>query len=169
MSKWTPDEDERLRQLVKDGASNGQAAKVLGRPRSTTHDRAKKLGLSFDRSQPRKAVESHVQDVRARRAALALKELEIIERSAQLHLDGLDGNGWRTLIRGEGGSEHSTTLDFIPAKDASLAAQARNTSAAIIARLDDRATEHDTARSVVTRLVDALAVAVEGADDEPAG
>ena len=169
MSKWTPDEDERLRQLVKDGASIGQSAKALGRPRSTTHDRAKKLGLSFDRSQPRKAVESHVQDARARRAALALKELEIIERSAQLHLDGLDGNGWRTLIRGEGGSEYSTTLDFIPAKDASLAAQARNTSASIIARLDDRATEHDTARSVVTRLVDALAVAVEGTDDEPAG
>ena len=166
MSKWTPDEDERLRQLVKDGASNGQAAKALGRPRSTTHDRAKRLGLSFDRSQPRKAVESHVQDARARRAALALKELEIIERSAQLHLDGLDGNGWRTLIRGEGGSEHSTTLDFIPAKDASLAAQARNTSASIIARLDDRATEHDTAKSVVAQLFDQLEVVVKTADED---
>ena len=166
---WTPSDDDRLRELVSSGASCGEAAKALDRPRSSTHDRAKKLGLSFNRSEPKAATESKVQDVRARRAAVALQELEIIERSAALHLAGLTGKGWDTLMRGEGGSEHPERLAFIPAKDASLAAQARNTSAAIIARLDDRATEHDTARSVVTRLVDALAVAVEGADDEPAG
>ena len=165
---WTPAEDARLRELVAGGASVGVVAKEFGRARSTVHDRAKRLGLSFDRSHANPGTESAVQDVRARRAALARMELEIMERAARLHLDGLNGIGWQTLVRGSHGAENTETLNFIPARDAAHAAQARNTSAAIIAKLDDRATEHDEARSVVTRLVDALAVAVEAEDTQDA-
>ncbi len=65
-----PDFQERLRALHADGLSANSIAKQLGCSQSTVSKYAKQLGLSFNRTHTRAAVEAHIVDAAARRARL---------------------------------------------------------------------------------------------------
>lgn len=74
------DERERIRSLHGQGLSCNAIAKEIGRSASTVTRQCRQMGLSFDRSATRDAVQAHVIDAKARRAALSLAFLENAER-----------------------------------------------------------------------------------------
>ena len=47
---WTDDEDQRLRQLHAEGMALHSIAKEIGRAKSSVHDRAQHLDLTWDRT-----------------------------------------------------------------------------------------------------------------------
>jgi hypothetical protein len=116
------DEVETVRRLHGEGKSLSATAREMGRPTSTIALVAKRLELFWDRSKMAAAVSAKQVDNRARRAALieaAYIEMgEIVERLR-------DGRGtpsktgeFRTILKGEGGAEHTATLDFVPSVEA---------------------------------------------------
>lgn len=67
----TDEERARVRELHAQGMSRNKIADEIGRPWSTVTRICQELGLSFDRSQTRQAVEAHKVDLAALRADLA--------------------------------------------------------------------------------------------------
>lgn len=73
-------EDEaRLRQLHADGVSRNEIARQMGWAVGTITARAQRLGLSFDRSSTRAAVEARQVDLRDRRQRLQEGLLDLAE------------------------------------------------------------------------------------------
>jgi IS30 family transposase len=77
---WSAGDDEQLRALHAEGKSLGECAKVLGRSKGTIHDKAKALGLDWDRERVAAATQAKVRDARARRAELAVNLLDDVDR-----------------------------------------------------------------------------------------
>lgn len=159
MAAWTPEDDNTLRAHHAAGRSLHWIAQEMGRGKATISNKAKALGLAWDRAQVASATVAKVRDAKARRADALLAELEILERSQQRVLVTLRGDGpWSTIVRGEGGAENARALDFVPPRDLRDETSARASMAVVIDRLhtdDNGATE---ARSMLARLADSLGV-----------
>lgn len=67
----TDDDRERIRQLHAEGLSRNAIAEQLGRSAGVVSKICKQLGLSFDRSATKAAVEAAVIDAKAKRTQLA--------------------------------------------------------------------------------------------------
>lgn len=113
----TDDEVETVRRMHADGKSLNAVARALGRSTSTIGTISKRLGLSWDRSRLAAAVSAKQTDNRARRAALieaAYVEMgEIVKRLRA----GREGE-FHTILKGEGGAEHTETIEFVPSVEA---------------------------------------------------
>lgn len=141
---WTDTEQAALEAGHAAGKTLNAIAKELSRSTSMIHGKAKAAGLTFDTTRTVAATQVRVADAKARKAAALLAELEILERNQAAVLDTLRGRAdWKTVLRGEGGAERPTTLDFIPARDAREATNARSGSAVIIDRLADQSDNRD--------------------------
>lgn len=168
MAAWTDEESRRLEELHADGWSLNAIAKEMRRSTRTIHRWAKELQLTFGSGRTAEATAVKVLNARERKAAAAEAELRILELAQKQVLDVLDGEDlWPTLKRGEGGSEHEAYLKFIPARDLREHTNARSGSAAIIDKLSDTTTEHNTAKSMLGQLEAALMAAVH--EEEEAG
>ncbi|WP_406431564.1 hypothetical protein OHA59_36695 [Streptomyces sp. NBC_01589] len=66
---FSAEDEETLRQLHADGVSRNEIARQMGWTVGTVTSHAKRLGLSFDRSATRAAVEARQVDLTARRQA----------------------------------------------------------------------------------------------------
>lgn len=167
MAAWTDDESDRLRELHADGRSLHSIAKELHRSSQTVHRWAGKLGLSFGDDRTAEAVKVKVLNTRERKAEAADRELELLELEQLRALDVHHGRaGWRTLIRGEGGAERETNLDFIPARDLREHTNARAGMAATIDKLTDHTTDHDDAKAMLVQMRDQLRAAVDTDETE---
>jgi hypothetical protein len=51
-TRWTPEEDARLRRLVEDGRGAAVIAERLKRSRGAVHNRVRKLGITLRRGEP---------------------------------------------------------------------------------------------------------------------
>lgn len=91
-----------------------------------------------------------------RRRGIVDQQQTITEQTQARLLEGLDGKGWHTILRGAGGSEHTERLDFVPARDLRDTMSALNHSTTITTRLDDSAGDQDDARSLIAGLVTSL-------------
>ena len=56
---WTPEQCERLRQLVESGASDYRASAALKRTRTSVRQQAKNMGLRFREMRARPRSETH--------------------------------------------------------------------------------------------------------------
>lgn len=131
--------------------------KQLGIPKNTVAGWAKAAGVRTVRNErTREAVEAKVLDGRARRQRIVENQHRITELIQGHLIEGEEGKGWQTLVRGAGGSEHTDTLPYVPARDRKDVLSALNSSSTIIARLDDNQTDHDDAKSVIGELVKGL-------------
>ena len=147
---------EALRMYEEEGPSAVQ--KNLGIPKNTVAGWAKAAGVRTVRNErTREAVEAKVLDGRARRQRIVENQHRITELIQDHLIEGEEGKGWQTLVRGAGGSEHTDTLPYVPARDRKDVLSALNSSSTIIARLDDSTTDHDDAKSVIGDLVKGLA------------
>lgn len=153
---WTDDEADRMRAMHAEGRSLNSIARELGRSPGTVSKRAKEAGLSWSRAKVKAANEARAVDAKARRLAIVEKQLTITELLQGTLEQGAAGRGWSTLIRGEGGAEHTQTLRYVPARDAKDTMSALNSSSTIIARLDEQVTDHGDAKSVLADLIGGL-------------
>lgn len=114
---WPPADIERLKQLHADGVSLNGIAREMDRALSSVSDQAARMTppLSFDRSQVEAANIARSVDAKARRQA-AVSEIYDIFDDTVAHAKsarGEDGT-FKTLTKGEYGSEVVSELDFIP-------------------------------------------------------
>ena len=167
--RWTPAEVDRFKALHADGASLHSIARELDRSKGVVSRKASELGLSFARDRTAAAAQSRVVDGKARRAAAVLAELEILEaeqaRVLRVHR-GEPGAAWQTVLRGEGGAESVRELDFVPARDAREATNARAGSATIIDRLTDDSGGAEQVRGLLGGLADALGLRTTDSDSD---
>lgn len=171
---WTPEDDERLVELHgNDGASLRSVAAEMGRPQSTVSEKAKALGLSWDRGAMKQAIEAGVVDAKARRTKAALAELELLELTQKRLRESLRGRAkWRAVLKGEFGAERLAEVDAVPSRDLRDESQARASMSQVIDRLDDKSAtpELDAAASMLGRLHEALvAERHDEKHDEPEG
>lgn len=131
--------------------------KQLGIPKATVASWARRNGVQTVRNAlTREATEAASLDARARRQRIVEAQMEITE-ILQQQVRGVRGGTWKAIMRGAMGVEHVEELDHVPARDAKDMMSALNSSSTIIARLDDNATDHDDAKSVIGDLVKGLA------------
>lgn len=131
--------------------------KQLGIPKGTVAYWAQQAGVRTVRNErTREATEAASLDARASRQRIVANQHRITELMQAHLIDGEEGRGWQTLVRGAGGSEHTDTLGYVPARDRKDVLSALNSSSTIIARLDDNQTDHDDAKSVIGELVKGL-------------
>lgn len=163
--RWTDTEVDKLKALHADGASLHAIARELDRSKGVVSRKASELGLRFDRDRTAAAAKSRVLDAKARRAAAVLAELEILEHEQARVLEVHRGDRtWHTVMRGEAGAETVRELDFVPARDAREATNARAGSATIIDRLTDDTTGAEQVRGLLGGLADALGIRPPGDD-----
>lgn len=122
-------------------------------PKGTISYWATKAGVKTVRiARTREATEAASLDAKARRQRIVENQHLITEKLQAQFLSPR----WKTLVRGEGGAEHTETLDYVPGRDAKDMLSALNSSSTIIARLDEQVTEHDDAKSVLADLIGGL-------------
>ena len=153
---WTDTETQALRDGHAAGKTLTAIAKELGRPKSSTHDKATELGLTWDRTKTEQAT-------RNRKAVCADLRTQALERAYRRvhHLyDRLEADQFRTIMRGEYGTEHTETIDFVPPNDEKTLAQAIGAHMATAKRIEDVDTDSGAAaaRSMLGALADQLGV-----------
>lgn len=155
---WTDDEDQTLRDLAQAGRPISAMVKALtGRHPSSVKRRLDRLGIHGDRTQTAAATQAKVIDAKARRAAAALAELEILEHAqADVLATMRDRQPWTTVLKAEGGAEYETTTTKIPTRDQREAAAARSQAAGILTKLEVATDEHADAKAFITQLGEAL-------------
>ena len=127
--------------------------KQLGIPKGTVAYWAQRAGVRTVRNErTREATEAASLDARARRQQIVANQMAITEK---LQAQALAPE-WQAIMRGEGGAEYVKALDHVPARDAKDLMSAINSSSTVIARLDDQATDHDDAKSIIGDLVAGL-------------
>lgn len=153
---WTPDENDRLRELHAAGHTLHAVAAEMGRSKATVSRHAALLGLGWDRAQTKDATKAKKADAAARRAQL---QLDLLEDAAKLR-----EQLWKpTTVFSFGGKDNifnSRELPQPPHVDQLKLVQA--TSAAINAygRLEqlDTAADTDDAKSMLAQLGRALGI-----------
>lgn len=131
--------------------------KQLGIPKNTVMGWARKANVRTVRTErTRAAVEARIADGRARRQKIVEQHIELHALMQARLLNGEKGNGWRTLVRGAGGSEYEGELGFVPTRDARELLSALNANATIMARLDDTTRETEDGKSVIGDLIQSL-------------
>jgi hypothetical protein len=114
---------------------------------------AKSSGVRTVRTEStRDAVEAKVVDGKLRRQNITHR----LYAQAEKILDELEGESFRTLIKGTQGRDKDVTLEFVPPNDRRTLVQTVNTAMATTAKLEALDTSDDTSvtDSVVDRLVD---------------
>ena len=159
MHHWTTADDQTLTDLHRTGRSLTSIARDMHRGKATISEKAKALGLTWNRAQVGEAVHAKITDAKARRANALLAELEILELSQARVLSALRGHDtWSTVLRGDGGAESERTLDTVPPRDLRDETTARASMAVVISRLDDNDHGATEARSMLERLAARLNV-----------
>lgn len=140
---WTEADDDRLKAMHAEGRSLHSIAKDMGRGKASIHRHAERLELSWDRTATANATTAVVVDNRARRALITSR----LYNQAEEELAGLEAaaEGWRTILKGESGVEHETTLTFAPSRDRRDVADILSRHLTSAAKLEavDAATNHD--------------------------
>ena len=109
-------------------------AKKLGIPKNTVVRWAVKAGVRTVRTEAtRAAVEAKVVDGKLRR----LNIMHRLYGQAETILDQLEGAEFTTLVKGSGGSDHETTLGFVPPNDRKTLIQSVSTATASATKLED--------------------------------
>ena len=90
---------------------------------------------------------------RSRRRGIVARQIKIAEKTQKRLLDGVEGKGWHTILRGEGGAERLERLDVGPARDPRDVMSALNSSTTVISRLDDATGDHDDAKSLIADFI----------------
>lgn len=151
-SKYT--EEQRAEALKLYEAEGPTAAgKKLGIPKETIMSWAKRAQVHTVRTEStRKAVEAKVVDGKLRRQNIVHR----LYGQAEKVLDDLESEEFRTILKGEYGSEHEVVLGFIPANDRKTLIQALGSAMVTTSKLESLDVTDDTAvtDSVVDRLVD---------------
>lgn len=115
-SRWTKAHDAQLRQLHADGIGLNEAARQMGFASSVVSKHAAQSDppLSWDRAQVEAANVVRSVDAKARRQAAVAEIYDIFDDTAAHAKSARDGGRFKTLTKGEYGSEVQTELDFIP-------------------------------------------------------
>ena len=124
----------------------------LGIPKNTVMSWAKKAGVRTVRNEStREAVEARVVDGKLRRSGIASR----LYAQAEKILDDLEGETFRTLIKGTQGRDKDVTLAFVPPNDRRTLVQTVATAMTATAKLEALDADHDTtaADSVVDKLM----------------
>lgn len=100
----------RVRVLHAQGLGRNEIASQMDLSPAAVTGIAQGLGLSFDRSQTATAVAARVRTLKDRRAGI----VERLYTRAEANLTRLEGDSFKTLVRGEGGAEYVDELDFVP-------------------------------------------------------
>ncbi|MFJ4286417.1 hypothetical protein ACIPY0_12295 [Paenarthrobacter nicotinovorans] len=127
--------------------------KQLGIPKNTVASWAKQAGIRTVRNEStRAAVEAKVIDGKLRRQNITHR----LYAQAEKILDDLEGEKFRTLIKGTQGRDKDVTLEFVPPNDRRTLVQTVSAAMTTTAKLEAVDTGDDTAvtDSVVDRLVD---------------
>lgn len=114
---WTQEDTTRLTELHAAGKSLHAIAADMGRSKSTISEYAQKAGLVWDRAKTAAAAEAVSVDNKARRVRIVAR----LYTQVETELDGLeeasDETPWRTILKGEYGTEHQADLPFVPPRD----------------------------------------------------
>lgn len=153
-TRWTDADTDTLRDLHAQDLTAGQIAKRTGWSPSQIARRAKRLGLTWDRSRTMAATEANLRDGRARRAALEQRLLDEAEKS----LDRLWSPMEVGAFGGVDGGYHRATVDEPSPADRKAIMQTVSTATAAAAKLAEQnaGTEVDAAKGAMTRMLDAL-------------
>lgn len=128
------------------------AGKQLGIPKETIMRWAKATGTHTVRNDvTSRAVEARIVDNKLRRQNIAAR----LYGQAEAMLDDLEADSFQTIIRGEGGAERATTLDFIPAGERRTLIQATNTALKTTQELEQR--DQDGGQTAAVSMLDKLA------------
>jgi hypothetical protein len=114
--EWPAAKTRKLKTLHAQGLSLNAIAREMGVAASTIHTHAKRLGLSFDRTQVEAANVARSVDAKARRQAAADRIYALFDQAAS-HAESVRTGAFKTTIRGKSGSEKKVELDFIPTTD----------------------------------------------------
>lgn len=107
--------------------------KQLGIPKNTVATWAKNAGVRTIRTEAtRKAVEAKVADGKLRRQSIVHR----LYGQAEKILDDLESTEFRTLLKGQGGSDHEETLGFVPPNDRKTLVQALGSAMTTTANLE---------------------------------
>lgn len=151
---WTGRDDAQLRAWHATGRSAHGYAREHGWSSNTVSRAGRRLGLVWSADRPaaaQQAVEYNARASRARRRAWAM---EIAARTVHRMTD----DEYATLVKGEGGAEHTRTLAFVPAHDWHRLASSLATMSAMLDRLDtaDGGPDVEAGVAMLTALGDAL-------------
>jgi hypothetical protein len=114
----TPAEKRRIKALHADGLTRNAIAKAIGRSNGAVTDYCQREGLIFPHPQKAEAVTARELSVRERTVAAHERQLEILEAIQSSLLGTLTGRaGWKAKLKGVGGSEQVTELDFVPSDE----------------------------------------------------
>jgi hypothetical protein len=150
-----PHERAELVRLHGLGMARNAIAAEMGRSAGWVSKIAAQEGLSFDRESLAIATRAKVADNRARRAAI----IQRLYAQAEATLDRLEAAGeYQTLTKGEYGVDVPTTLEFIPAREASDLQRAAGGHLLVAAKLEavDAGAEMEQARSMIARIGQAI-------------
>jgi transposase len=151
----TESEKQQIRDLHAEGLSRNEIAKRVGRAAGTVTAFCQREGLVFPQPERVAQVEAAAVSVKARSLAAHERQLRIIEhQQGKLLAHYEDGESWRTKMRGEMGSEHTVSLDYIPPEDERNMTSAISNSAMTLSKL---APTDDAGREAAVSVVEALA------------
>jgi uncharacterized protein YbaA (DUF1428 family) len=166
---WTEAETARLVELHGQGRSLHSIAKEMGRGKAQVSREAAKAGLSWRREQTKAAAEAHAADGKLRRARIASRMYERMEK-IQDRLDAAEVTGFRTTLKAAGGRDEQVTLEFVPTADERNLADtlSRYVMAATKLQSVDASNGAEGERSLLSELGTALGVHRPDAGDDPA-
>ena len=159
-----PHTRQQVVDLYRAGKTKSEIIKLTGVSHGSVHRIVKAAGLP---PSPRASWTQAAKD--ARLEQLADRRTNIIDRLYALAADKLtelektQAEGWRTVMRGEAGTEESRTLEFVPARDFRDIATSLST-------LVDRAARLEAVDSPATRAAASLLTSLAeqiGVDDSP--
>jgi hypothetical protein len=133
------------------------AGHQLGIPKETIMSWAKKAGVHTVRtSATRAAVEAKVVDGKLRRQNIVHR----LYGQAEKMLDDLEGDSFRTLVKGQGGADVEDTLDFVPPGDRKTLIQSISTATNSAVNLEkvDADGGAEAGVNMLTALAEALGV-----------
>lgn len=164
--QWTDARDRQLRDLAAKGTSVRGIAAELGTTKSTVDRRIQRLGIVLDRSSTEAATRANATDAKARRARLLVSVYDELEALAEDLKRARTEHQWKTILKGEGGVEHTRTLDFVPIRDRRDAADTISRLHVVAHRIETQ--DHGGAQHVVG-LLQQTAAALGLTDGQDAG
>ncbi|WP_371538403.1 hypothetical protein OG210_21930 [Streptomyces sp. NBC_00466] len=159
---FSPEDEETLRQLHRDSVSRNDIARQMGWSVGTITNHARRLGLDFDRSATRAAVEARQVDLKEQRQQAQQRLMDFFNRQlnraqGQYRLTGFDhvGQFVAQLVPEPPAKE---------TKDLTTAAMQALNGALKLAQVDAES-DTDKAKAALGSLGNALSAIYGGADD----
>jgi hypothetical protein len=157
---WTPEQDDRLRELAADGWSVRRIADDLGKGKSVVAFHGRQLGIDWDRSNVTAAADAARAHNKARRAVLAARMLDEAEYALDLihepHIHLLKDGTKVHLDQPDAASHRNYMTSAGIAVDKHLAIERVDTDGG-----------RDQAVSVLERMVDAWGIPRTAAQTDP--